>query len=275
MNQEPKLKNRRFGSRRRDFIILLCFFLFVVFLLRSIAPANRSAKASVCMHNLKGIGVACQQYAQKHNGRFPDTLVQLYPNYIRDTKVFFCPSVSGIFPRKTTNLKETNLDYYLTPGLNTKDDPNIVLVRDKSAWNHKSVMQRFFVGYRGEQGYVAKIIEQDFDTIASALNAFFQAKGRYPTNEEGLEELVHSGYLRVISVDPFDPEGKRPYGYACNISNKWILTSYGPDKKQNIDLKLYAQGKLTNEDLMKMKAQLIFGMMTIKRTSGDVFRVEP
>ena len=260
-------------------IVFLGFI--VIFFALLLAPALKSARiksqSGGCMSNLKQIGLASLLYARDHDGRFPESLFGLYPQYVSKTDIFFCPATPNARSLKKIKRPENaNISYLLTPGLTERDDKNIILSRDKSMWNHYSSIYCCFVDGHVEYISLKEYIKKDFDAISSALQAFFKAKKRYPTNEEGLKILVNSGFLREILIDPFDPEGKRPYGYALdNTRNKWILTSYGPNKKPDINLNLYAQGKFSNQDLMKMQAQLIFGMMTIKRTNGDVFRVEP
>jgi hypothetical protein len=47
-------------------------------------------KSLACMNNLKGLGIALDQYRQA-NGRFPAKLSELYPKYITDLGSFSCP----------------------------------------------------------------------------------------------------------------------------------------------------------------------------------------
>ena len=73
--------------------------------------------------------------------------------------------------------------------------------------------------------------------FASALDLFYLDYGRYPTNGEGLDVLVHkpaSGerwggpYLKQVNV-PKDPWGN-PYAYHVpGKSGPYAITSAGPD----------------------------------------------
>ena len=254
--------------------VIVIFFSWL--LVSALKSTHQSIKMSDCASNMKQLGLACHMYAQDNNEKFPSELIQLYPVYVSKASLFFCPfTPDKIAPKEIKTREDAEISYLLTPGLTKKDDSDSILIRDRSNWNTPGI-NCCFVDGRVQHIWLNKFIERDFDTLALALQAFYKKKNRYPANTDGLEELVKSGYLRVMLIDPVDLEGKRPYGYAFdNIHNKWILTSYGPNKKPDINLSLYAQGKLSNQDLMKMQAQFIFGMATIKRTNGDVFRVGP
>ena len=68
-------------------------------------------------------------YAADHNEAFPPELKSLYPNYIKDEKVFHCPSISanGVVGR---------CDYEYVIGLTESSPTTEVIVYDK-AGNHK------------------------------------------------------------------------------------------------------------------------------------------
>jgi len=255
--------------------IIVIFFSWL--LVPALKRAHRSSQAANCINNIKRLGLAMHIYAQDYDGKFPENLFQLYPKYTSKVDTFFCPSTPNTQPLKEIKRPEdANISYLVIPSLTERDDKDIVLNRDKSMWNHGSGMMCCFIDGHVEWVLLDKYIEKDFDAIAPALQAFFKTKKRYPTNEEGLKTLVSSGYLRVPLFDPFDIEGKRPYGYAFdNVHKKWLIRAYGPDQKPDIDFNLFVQGKISPETLMEMKTRLIFGMMEIKRTNGDVFRVGP
>ena len=85
----------------------------------------------------------------------------------------------------------------------------------------------YFVLYRGHQKQLVRIredkIQEDFDRICAALILRFQDHGTYPSNEQGLAELVgkadqpaasgdsagSGGYLERIPLDPW----RNPYVY--------------------------------------------------------------
>jgi prepilin-type processing-associated H-X9-DG protein len=65
---------------------IVLFFTFV-------APAMREeAFKTACRVNLHQIGTACTVYAAEHNGRYPERLSELHPDYMLHLDVFVCPS---------------------------------------------------------------------------------------------------------------------------------------------------------------------------------------
>jgi len=67
-------------------VLLVLFFTLLVPMVK-----EESSKAA-CMENLHQIGAACNAYAAEHNGRYPERLSELYPDYVPDLEVFVCPS---------------------------------------------------------------------------------------------------------------------------------------------------------------------------------------
>lgn len=90
-------------------------------------------------------------------------------------------------------------------------------------------------------GYLSSSRERtarlQIESFASALDLYYLDNGRYPTNSEGLDALVHrpasgaqwSGpYLHQVSV-PLDPWGN-PYQYHVpGRSSPYEITSAGPE----------------------------------------------
>ena len=87
-------------------IAILAAILFPVF-----AKAREKARQSSCLNNMKQIGLACMQYAQDYDERYPagDSVAWgdfVYPNYprggyvdaiypyVKNVQVFMCPSDS-------------------------------------------------------------------------------------------------------------------------------------------------------------------------------------
>ena len=70
--------------------------VFFVLLIASMAipgavGAMDRAKASQSMSHAKQIHLACFSYATDHDGKFPENLDQLIPDYLKDKSVFVCP----------------------------------------------------------------------------------------------------------------------------------------------------------------------------------------
>jgi prepilin-type processing-associated H-X9-DG protein len=73
-------------------------------------------------------------YANEHDGRFPDTLEAVYPEYIPDQDNFRCPGSTR--PPATSADTAAKSDYGLIAGLTEKSPANTVLIREKSTANH-------------------------------------------------------------------------------------------------------------------------------------------
>ena len=69
-------------------------------LLPALARAREAARRASCLNNLSQIGIAMHMYAQENDGQLPwsggggnaDALMDFASEYVRDSKVFFCPS---------------------------------------------------------------------------------------------------------------------------------------------------------------------------------------
>ena len=56
-----------------------------------LATQRRDDLIRSCSSNLKQLHIALTDYANDHEGTFPDGLEPLYPDYIQHAKTFFCP----------------------------------------------------------------------------------------------------------------------------------------------------------------------------------------
>jgi prepilin-type processing-associated H-X9-DG protein len=108
----------------------------------SSAPATQAdfsspgaAQRAACANNLKQLGLGCKMYAAEHNGRFPDTLDAVYPEYHPDQNCYRCPGATR--PPATSADAARLSDYEIVPGLTDKSPGKAtVLVREKSTANH-------------------------------------------------------------------------------------------------------------------------------------------
>jgi len=85
--------------------------ILAAILLPALARAREQARRSVCMNNLKQIGLAMFVYAQDYDGFLPyqddssgDTepgMLLLYPDYMAQAKTFWCPSDPDTDPPTT------------------------------------------------------------------------------------------------------------------------------------------------------------------------------
>lgn len=94
-----------------------------------------------CANNLKQIGLALHLYANENNDTFPPSLLDLYPEYLNSTQVFYCPGEHYRKIRKRIIYPKTfdpsKIGYTYIPGLTEKSSPDSILAQDKSPNNHK------------------------------------------------------------------------------------------------------------------------------------------
>lgn len=92
-------------------VVLAIIAILVGIIVPSLSKARENARRSICLSNLKQIGVAATMYADDHGGAFPnasdatsdgnpniktgsqpDKWGRLVPSYLNELQVFFCPS---------------------------------------------------------------------------------------------------------------------------------------------------------------------------------------
>lgn len=89
------------------------------------------------------------------------------------------------------------------------------------------------------RGYLNKAKQntarQEISTICQALETFYAAYGRYPTNEEGLASLLKASEKLpepLIKNEPVDP-WSRPYQYnSPGAANPFEVICYGGDGRE-------------------------------------------
>lgn len=73
-------------------IVLSAFGYFIIY--PNYLRARRSGMHTECCDNLKNIGMALDEYAKQHNGRYPDVLSRLTPVYLKTIPQ--CPAAKKI-----------------------------------------------------------------------------------------------------------------------------------------------------------------------------------
>ena len=113
-----------------------------VFLYGRLQHARRDARQTMCVHRFKFVATALKMYAEDHEGRYPDTISALFPDYLTELEVFVCPEVSLTCKRErgvphpfsdapTPEEIDSLSSYVLVPGLAARDDKDTVIAYEK------------------------------------------------------------------------------------------------------------------------------------------------
>jgi len=111
--------------------------LFIPLLASMAIPASvgviDKAKAAQSMNNARQIYLGCKLYASDNDGKFPDNLEQLIPQYLPDRRVFVCPM--------STDKTSIGFDYF--SGFTDTSDPGKILLQSKATTRrHERVIVR-------------------------------------------------------------------------------------------------------------------------------------
>ena len=125
-------------------IELLVVIAIIGILVGFLAPATmrirEKGRRAKCQNNLKQIFYAISQYRDDHNEQYPESLDQLYSQYIDDLSVFKCPSSKNGAPTSPSAG-----DYEYKPGLSPASSSTEILVQDKEG-NHPDGVDLLHVG---------------------------------------------------------------------------------------------------------------------------------
>jgi len=125
------------------------------------AKSQEQARRTMCMSNLKQIGLAVRMYAQDYKETMPEDLRALYPRYVSNGRVFKCPEDTTIQEVQKID-GTTPISYAYVKGLSLKDkslnQSTTILAYDASSQNHKGEGRCvLFV-----DGHVAWMTEEQF-----------------------------------------------------------------------------------------------------------------
>jgi hypothetical protein len=104
--------------------------LSIFFLVLTVPMISRAAEVNENVERLKGLGQACLEYMQDHDGQMPPTLFALYNEaYVKDLSLFSSPSKPiGILKRSDIDEKS---DYVLCPekGPIVPEKPQLIVMK--------------------------------------------------------------------------------------------------------------------------------------------------
>lgn len=121
-------------SKNRGFTIIELLIVSAVFALTFalltpfVNKMRQRADVIKCSANIRLLSLALHMYAAEHDDAFPPTLGDLYPDYIKEEKVFDCPA-SGTMGTAQMS------DYEYTSGLSEASAPTTVIIYDRDG-NH-------------------------------------------------------------------------------------------------------------------------------------------
>lgn len=125
-------------------LVIIVFVIVFILLTPLVNKAKDRANMIKCSNNIRLISLALHMYAADHNEDFPPDLKTLYPDYIRDEKVFHCPAggLAGTAQKP---------DYEYIAGLNESAGSATVILYDRDG-NHKK--GRNILRVNGSVGWV-------------------------------------------------------------------------------------------------------------------------
>ena len=137
----------------------IALVLLPVMLLPALGGAREQARRAVCMSNLKQVGLGYVMWTMDHDGQYPSSLKDLYPDSISGLGVFVCPSAED----EVTSAEEIDeKGSYIcvpVPGLSDDSRPDAVLAYDRKG-NHSGGRNVFFV-----DGHVEWVSEDEFSEL--------------------------------------------------------------------------------------------------------------
>jgi prepilin-type N-terminal cleavage/methylation domain-containing protein len=122
------LRNKRAVTLIELVIVIVIFGITFASLTPFVNKMKERANIIKCSNNVRLISLALHMYAADHNEAFPGSLTELYPDYIKNEKIFDCPA--ALF-RGTV---ENTAYEYVTP-LAESSDGNEAILYDRDG-NH-------------------------------------------------------------------------------------------------------------------------------------------
>ena len=126
------------------------------------AKSREQSLRSICISNLKQIGLALMMYASDHKDKFPEDIRELYPDYISTGTVLKCPGDKTI-PDTQKVEPDTPISYTYVKGLSRKDSnpSKMIILYDSSPDYHEGEGRNvLFI-----DGHVAWMPEEQFQKL--------------------------------------------------------------------------------------------------------------
>lgn len=142
------LRNKRAFTLIELGIVIVIFGITFASLTPLVNKMKERANIIKCSNNVRLISLALHMYAADHNEAFPGSLPELYPDYIKNEKIFDCPAAS------VRGTVENTAYEYVTP-LAESSDGNEVILYD-SLGNH-SKLGRNLVRVNGSVEWVRSL----------------------------------------------------------------------------------------------------------------------
>jgi len=125
------MKRNNAGFTIVEFIIVIAVYaLLTAALTPFVRMIKERASLINCANNLRRISLGLHLYAADHDEAFPQNLGALYPDYVKEIKVFDCPATAAVGTPEDP-------EYKYQPGLKESSSPKEIIVEDLEK-NHKS-----------------------------------------------------------------------------------------------------------------------------------------
>ena len=123
-------RKRNRGFTLVEFIVVITIYvLFTVALTPFVRMIKERASLINCGNNLRRISLGLHLYAADHDEAFPQNLGALYPDYVKEIKIFDCPATAAVGTPEDP-------EYKYQAGLNESSSPKEIIVEDLDG-NHK------------------------------------------------------------------------------------------------------------------------------------------
>jgi competence protein ComGC len=138
--------NRKRAVTLVELLIVITVFVITFILLTPVVNKMRQrANIIKCSNNIRLISIALHMYAADHKENFPPDLKSLYPNYIKEEKVFNCPAAGVI-----GTVEKPGYEY--VAGLTESSQPTEIIVYDRDGDHQK--IGRNILRVNGSVGWV-------------------------------------------------------------------------------------------------------------------------